>query len=199
MNPAAPTTPPQAYVPGHLIPKLAFLTASLLILAIGLGYLRHPLQRMLHGERATARVVRIIQTQPGLPDLTYSYRRDFPELRDRSITFQHWVAVDDGNGHERLMRLGVDSRSKPQLNINDETQVVFFPGDSIAFELYEVRSWAVGSLFAFIGLVGATMAAFLVATAHRPIPIDPEHPEDIHAGHPVDDPPPSDPPPANRH
>jgi len=156
--------------------KLLYLIAGFGVLSVGINDLWGPAGRAFYGLSGDARVVRIEKVIPGAKTEVYRYRRDFADERDRSITFQHYVAVEE-NGQERVMRLGVDSRVKPYANVNDVIEVAYYEDDAFAFAKWHARSWGMGIFYAVIGFSFVATGVPMLFAVGRPILIDPESEE----------------------
>lgn len=161
------------HVPGSFPQKLVYFLLGCLTLLVGLWFCWDPLGRLLFGERAEARVVRIVKVTPGAGDEIIRYRCKFSDEHDRSVTFQHYVQVMLG-GSERTLRLGVDSRVKPYANVNDTLDIVFYKKDIFAFVPWSGRTWGFGVLYAIIGLVFFGFGLPMLLAVGKPIEIDPE-------------------------
>ncbi len=170
------------HVPRSFAIKLAYLLLGLAVMALGLWFLKDPALAVWLGSVGEGRVVRIVKSIPGAEDQTIRYRRNFPEERDRSITFRHFVEVRE-NGSPRVLRLGVDSRVKPYANINDRLQVCHIPGAEVAFQVWHIRTWGIGILYAVIGLAFLGMGIPMLLAVGKPIAIDPDGP--IESGEPA--------------
>lgn len=165
------------HVPGGFGIKLAYVLMGFLLLALGVWFCWEPAGRLLFGQSAEARVIKIVKVTPGMEDITFRYRHEFPGERDRSISFQHFVSVPTAQG-EKTLRLGVDSRVKPYANVNDRMRVAFFPNDTYAFNVWQIRSWGIGILYAVIGLAFVGMGIPMLVAVGKPILIDPEAPSE---------------------
>jgi hypothetical protein len=161
------------HVPGSFGPKLAYLLLGVAVLIVGIWFAWEPASRVLFGHTASARVVRIVKITPGAEDQVIRYRREFKNENDRSVTFQHWVEVQD-RGERRILRLSVDSRVKPYANVNDRVTVSFSKGDTFAFETWQARTWGVAILYAFVGFVFVCLGLPMLLAVGKPIEIDPE-------------------------
>ena len=186
----SPTNPspsqPEVYIPGYLIPKILYVVLGCLIFAVGFGYIWEPLGRCLYGRIADATVVRIVKVQPGVADVSYTFRQDFAEERDPVVVFEHYVTVSQ-QGRKTVLQIGIDSHRQPNYNINDRVHVCYYPGETIAFDVWNARSWGIGILVATIGLITIISGLFLVVNANRPIVLDHESEEFTKAmdeGHP---------------
>lgn len=163
------------HVPRTPAVKIATIIMGILITLFAIFFARDPLGRMLFGETAEARIVRIVKHIPGGEDEVYRYRREFEDERDRSISFQHYAQVNH-NGDQLVFRLGVDSRVKPYVNVNDRLTISFYPDDEIAFAVYHLRSWGMALLYGVIGLIYIAMGIPMLLAVGKPIEIDPEAP-----------------------
>jgi hypothetical protein len=167
------------YTPDKFWPKLAFLLGSLLILAFGLGLAWDPLTTLLFGEKATARVVRIVRSDPGEEDRVIRFRQPI-EAGGPGTSFAYFVAVETPAGERRELRLGVGSRGSPYevaagtaANINEEFEVIYRPGEDIAYGLYHHRTWAFGAGFVFVGGLLTICAIPTLRAVGREIEVDP--------------------------
>jgi len=177
---------PAYYTPGYLVPKIIYLIFGLCVLALGLGYLWEPLGRCLYGNIADASVVRIVKTQPGAPAVNFTFRQEFPKERDWGIVYQHYVNVLQ-QGKTLQLHLGVDTHQQPDYNINDHLRVCYYPGNSVGFDVWNLRSWAIGMFISLIGLIFMMNGVFLVWAARRPIKLDHEAEDftkELDEGHP---------------
>lgn len=168
------------FVVGHLVPKLLFLAFALGMTLVGAWLLWDPLVRLAVGERANARVSRIVQQEPGAPDRVIRVRREVSEQSFDTI-YRHIVEVTLPDGSTRDLRLAIDSRRKPYALVNDTVAVVFFPRDEVAFAIYQHRTWGFGAAFLLMGLTFVSLAWFLVRAVGTRIPIDPESEEALEA------------------
>jgi hypothetical protein len=166
--------------PGGFLPKLIYLLVGSLVLLVGWIFTWDIAGRLLLGQQVTARVVRIEKVIPGVENEVYRYRREYEEEdKDRSITFQHYVAVQE-DGKEHVLRLGVDCRVKPYCNVNDRIEVAYYPGEDVAFATWHARSWGMGLLYLLIGVAFVGTGIPMLWTANRLVEIDPEAPpEDV--------------------
>ena len=163
------------HVPRSFRMKLAYLLVGVGVFCLGLWFLKDPALAVLLGSVGEGRVVRIVKTVPGAEDQTVRHRRTFTDERDRSITFRHFVEVRE-NGSPRVLRLSVDSRVKPYANINDRLQVCSRPGGDIAFQVWHIRTWGIGILYAVIGITFLGMGIPMLLAVGKPILIDPDAP-----------------------
>ncbi|MFW5829972.1 MAG: hypothetical protein ACOCXA_06895 [Planctomycetota bacterium] len=171
---------PDVYIPRHFLPKLGLALFSLAIFAFGIWMSWDPVARLLTGEISQARVVHIVRTQPGVPDEVIRYARSIEE-QPYTVTFQHYVAVEDEEGKEHVMRLGVDSAKKPYAKVNDVLSVTHYEGDEYAFALYHHRTWAFGAGFLSVGAILSLLALHTLWAVGKPIIIDPESAEALEA------------------
>ncbi|MFP4358135.1 MAG: hypothetical protein ACLFSZ_06835 [Puniceicoccaceae bacterium] len=169
---------PDVYVPGHFWVKLGYVIFSLLILAFGIWLLWEPAARLLFGETSEARIAYIVRTEPGEPDRTIRYAKDIPEGH-HTVVYQHYVAVEDEDGEQAVMRLAVDSARKPYAKVNDIVRVVHFAEDHAAFGLFHHRTWAFGLGFLFVGIILSMLSINTLWAVGKPIAIDDESEESL--------------------
>jgi hypothetical protein len=172
---------PDVFIPGHFWWKLFYVIFSLALTALGGWMIADPLMRLVAGEMSEGRVVRLVRTQPGVEDQVIRYRKPIEEEM-YTVIYQHYVAVkkQDGAG-ESIMRLGVDSAKQPYANVNDTMQVIYFPGDDVAFGMWHHRTWAFGAGYLSVGLILSMLSINTLIMVGRPIEIDPESPEALEA------------------
>jgi hypothetical protein len=160
------------HYPNHPIMKLVFLLFSLSILALGVWCIWEPAARFFNGKRDTAKVTRIIRTEPGKDPEIIRYRKDIPE-GEYFTKFSYEVTVGDGNKTAKVMTLGVGSKRNAYANWGDEVEVIYFEKDDYAYGLFHHRTWAFGAGFLFVGLVLTITAIPTLYMVGKPIKIDP--------------------------
>lgn len=168
---------PETYTPGYLPHKWAYFAFGMLVFAFSAWLIWEPLGRMLFGERAEARVREIVRVEPGEADQSFLYRRIYEQETNMAVTFRHYVTVQvDGNPVR--FRLGVDSRRRPYLNVNDRVTVVYYANDPrrIAYAPGHARTWGMAALYFMVGVCFVATGIPMILTARRPIEIDPEAP-----------------------
>jgi hypothetical protein len=129
------------YTPDKFSLKLVFLIASLFIILLGgvLGW--DPAVRYLLGDQATARITRIVREEPDKEPEVIRYRKEIPE-GDHLTRFTYTIAVDQADGSSKEMTLAVGSRRNAYANVNDDVEVIYFPGENHAYALFEHRTWS---------------------------------------------------------
>lgn len=175
--PEAVTTEPRTYTPGYVLQKWVYLGFGCLVFAFAFWMIWEPLGRLVLGERAEARVREIVRVEPGEADQSFLYRRTYTQETNMAVTFQHYVIVQiDGNPIR--FRLGVDSRRRPYVNVNDRVSVVYFPDDPrrIAYAPGHARTWGMATLYMVVGICFLATGIPMLLTARRAIIVDPEAP-----------------------
>ena len=158
-------------------PKLAFLICSLLVFAAGGITIWPPFSRLVFGDTNTARVVEIVRSETGKAPETIRYRKNIPE-GDIDTIFEYTVEIQLKDSESRLAQLAVGSRRNAFANVNDSFEVISFPNESFAFQLYEHRTWAFGASFLIIGIILTACAIPTLIAVGKPILIDPEAPRE---------------------
>ncbi|MCD8481196.1 MAG: DUF3592 domain-containing protein [Verrucomicrobia bacterium] len=177
----------ESYTPGYLPQKWAYFAFGILVFMFSAWLIWEPLGRLLFGEKAEARVREIIRVEPGEPDQSFLYRRTFEEETNLRVTFQHYVTIPI-DGTSVRFRLGVDSRRRPYVNVNDRVTVVYYANDPgrIAYVPGHARTWGMATLYFMVGLCFVATAIPMLLTARKPIIIDPEAPNPDHPTHSID-------------
>ena len=167
------------YTPGHFKSKLAFLFASLAVVAVGLWMVWDPARALLLGERGVGRVVRIEREEPGAPPEVIRYRRPIAAGTE-ATRFDYYVAVERPGGERREFRLAVGSRREPYevaagtaANVNEQFDVIYDPAGTVAYGLFHHRTWAFGAGFLFTGGLLTLCAVPTVLAVNKPIAVDP--------------------------
>ncbi|MGF1448577.1 MAG: hypothetical protein ACFB20_04085 [Opitutales bacterium] len=171
---------PDYHIPGSFPQKVLFVLFALGLTAVGAWIMWAPLARWVGGETSEARVVRIVRSEPGKDDEVIRYKKEIKE-QAYTVTFQHFVAVQNEDGTEHIMRLGVDSAKKPYVSVNDALTVVHYPEDEVAFELASQRTWAFGVGYVSVGGILCMLSINSLLMVGRKIAIDPESDESIDA------------------
>ncbi|MBK1879739.1 hypothetical protein [Pelagicoccus mobilis] len=161
-------------------PKLVFLIASILIVLLGFWLSWDPGVRWLFGERETARITRIVMEEPGIDPVIFRYRKTIPE-GDHLTYFSYTASIEEEDGSTKDFQLAVGSRRTAFSNVNDLVEIIYFEGESHAYELLEHRTWSFGLGFLCIGTVLTACAIPTLLAVGRPIRIDPESQEALAA------------------
>ncbi len=169
---------PDVYIPGGFWPKLFFVIFSATMTLVGIWALWDPGIRYFTGERAEARVTRIVRTEPGMPDQVIRVRREFEE-QGHTVDFIHYVEIIDAEGRPHDLMMGVNSQNQPYAQFNDLFEVVYFPGENVAFGLFHHRTWAFGAALTSIGGTLLMVSVYILWFVGKPIEIDPENEEDL--------------------
>jgi hypothetical protein len=161
------------YYPDKFRSKLIFLIVSLAIVILGgiLGWA--PAVRYLFGERATARIARIVRNDPDREAEVIRYRKDIPE-GDHLTRFTYITTIEKKDGSSQELTLAVGSLRSAYANINDEVEVVYFADEDHAYALREHRTWSFSIGFLFVGIVLTACAIPTLFAVGKPILIDPE-------------------------
>ncbi len=161
------------HYPHLFLPKLFFLIASLALLVIGALAIWPPLSRLAFGEREIARVVYIERKDPGKDSEIIRYRKLIPEGGYDTV-FHYAVDIPVPEQTPHRAELAIGSRRNAFANVNDNFEVIYFPGEEMVYQLYEHRTWAFGIAFLFIGGVFTACAVPTLLAVGKPIRIDPE-------------------------
>ena len=172
---------PAYHTPGKRGLKLAYLCVSAAVFAVGCWFLGEILYPLLLGVRTEARVTEIRLQVPGEPVQSIKHRRPYEDYTNYLAIYSHYVSVPVGNGFEQF-RLSLDSRRAPIefYNINDRVDVAFLPNNprKIAYAYKDARTWGIGGMFFALGSAMLATAIPMLLAVGKPIPIDPEPPEE---------------------
>lgn len=171
---------PDVFIARDFWRKLLFLLFSLAILVVAVWEIWGPFSRLLLGERAEARVVRVERDSPGEPTEVIRVRREIEE-GDYALgtTFRHFVEVLDAEGNPQVVEMAVASRQTPYALVNDTFTVIYFSDGEYAYGLWHHRSWAFGLTLLLLAVTFVPLSWYLFHLVGKPIPIDPEDPGEI--------------------
>ena len=171
---------PDVFVAKDFWRKVAYVVFSFAILLVGVWEIWGPLSRVFLGEIGEARVVRIVRESPGEPAEIIRIRREIKE-GDYSFDtlFRYYVEVVDQDGNPQIFEMAVASRQTPYALVNENFRVAYFKGGDYAYGIWHHRTWAMGAALIMMGFTFVPLSIYLLRMVGKPIPIDPEDPEEL--------------------
>ncbi len=178
----------EIYVPGHVPQKIGMLFFGLIVLALGLSQLVPSLLVMATGTRVDARAHHVMKEKSGLPEM----RLENPaavaaavERFDRSYRFWNTFLIEQADGSPVEVRLPSPAVLRPAFPLLDSDglpnwlPVYYDPtrADRVVFPTV-FSTWVFPALLSMIGLLTATTAALLLASARTPIEMPIVHSHD---------------------
>ncbi len=171
---------PDVFIPGCFWGKLLFVVYAAAMMGFGIWCIWGPATAFLFGTHAEARVVRVVRVAPGLPSQTIRVRRAFKD-DSYDVQFQHYVEVEQADGTSLELRVAADSRRKPYAVVNDTFRVAYGAGSTVAYGVFQQRTWGFGAVFLLLGVTLLVFSSYLLARVGKPVIIDPESPEALAA------------------
>ena len=176
---ASHESPPATYTPGYLWPKRLVIVWGATLLIFGLWQLETPLRLLVFGTRATAEVVDVVKTKPGLPDLvlhTDAQLQAALEARDRSYIFWDEFRFQAADGRSFVVRAPAGSLLKPPYPLLDEdglptTDIVWYNAAHPEITTFPrvISVWFAPGALLFIGLLAMLIGSVLLYWADKPI------------------------------
>lgn len=176
---ATETASAGTYTPGYAWPKRFMILLGLGLFALGFWQLRTPLWLLAFGAHATAEMVDVVKTKPGLPDIVFHDEAELQaglETRDRSFVFWNEFRFETPDGRSRTVRAPVGSQLKPLDPLVDadglpSTETIYYDPkspDVVAFpDILSV--WFAPGALAFMGFLAMLIGTVLLYWSDKPI------------------------------